>query len=89
MHPARDEVGLLGDDVAEQLERRDVRTGGLGQVPGDGVVDEAPEQVDVAGGGGVLERTDPQVAGGDAGQHCAGQHAGVACDALAGGDHGE
>ena len=36
--------------------------GRAGIVPGDRVVGEAPQQVDVAGGRGVLEAADPQVA---------------------------
>ena len=88
-HPSGHEIRLTVHHVPEQLECRDLAVGGVGQVPGDGVVDEAPEQVDVARGGRVLERADAQVAGGDAGEHGAGQHARVASDALTRGDHGE
>ena len=46
---------------------------GAGVVAGDRVVGQAPQQVEVAGRGGVFEAAHPQVAGGDAGQHRAGQ----------------
>ena len=42
-------------------------------VPGDRVVGEAAQQVDVAGDRGVLEAADPQVAACDAGEHRPGQ----------------
>ena len=36
------------------------------------MVGEAPQQIDIPGGRRVLEAADPQVAAGDAGEHCAG-----------------
>ena len=46
---------------------------GVGVVPGDRVVGEPAQQVDVAGGPGVLEAAHPQMAAGDPGEHGAGQ----------------
>ena len=58
---------------------------GAGIVAGDRVVGEAAQQVDVAGGPGVLEAAHPQVAARDPGQHGPGQQ-GLAAH-LASGRH--
>ncbi len=50
-----------------------VGVGCLGIVTRDRVVGQASQQVQVGGGGGVLEAPDPQVAAGDAGEHGARQ----------------
>ena len=68
-HPLRDQRRLGGDDRLEEREVRVLGVGGLGVVPGDRVVGEPAQQVGVAGGAGVLEAADPQVAARDPGQH--------------------
>ena len=55
---------------------------------GDRVVGDAAHRGGVEMRGRVLERAHPQVAGGDSGEHGAGQH-GVAYDRIAGGHHRE
>ena len=61
---------------------------GAGVVPGDRVVGEAAQQVDVAGGPGVLEAADPQVAARDPGEHGSRQQ-GLAAHRAPGRHHGE
>ena len=86
--PARDQIGLAGDDAFEQrvigaLGLRHVRI-----VPGDDVVGELAHAVGVAARGEELEGADADVACGHAREHGAGQH-GLALNALAGGHRGE
>ncbi len=61
---------------------------GAGVVPGDRVIGQPPQQIEVAGGGGELEAAHPQMAGGDAGQHGARQRR-LALHPLARRDHGQ
>ena len=73
------------------FEQRAVGTLGLRSVrivPGDDVVGERAHASAIAARGEELEGADADVAGGDAGQHRAGQR-GLAEDRLAGGDGGE
>ena len=67
-HPSRQQRRLDGDDRFEQREVGALGRRGGGMVPRDRVVGEAPQQVDVARGRGVLEAPHPQVAAGDAGE---------------------
>jgi hypothetical protein len=80
--------GLRGDHALEQREvgvvgRRRVRV-----VPGDRVVGEPAQQVDVAGGARVLEAADAQVAAGHPGEDRPRLHR-LAAHRPAGRDHGE
>ena len=72
-HPPGHQRGLDGNHRLEQCETRVFGLRGAWMVPGDRVVGEAAQQVDVAGDRGVLEAADPQVAACDAGEHRPGQ----------------
>ena len=85
---SRDQRRLGGDDRLEQGEVGVLRVGGRGVVARDRVVGEAPEQVEVVGGPGVLEGADAQVAARHPGQHGAGQH-GLALHGATGRHDGE
>ncbi len=93
-HPPREQGGLAFDHGGEQREGSLVG-GGLGEVgvvTAKGVVGEGAEGgavIAVGDGGGPFEGAHADVAGGDAGEHGAGQGAGLAPHLLAGGDDGE
>jgi hypothetical protein len=80
--PARDQLGLPGDDAFEQRVIRALGLGDVRIVPGDDVVGERSHAVGVAARGKELEGADADVACGDTGEHCAGQH-GLTLHALA------
>ena len=86
--PLRDEASLSPDYAFEQPTVGMRRLRGFGVMAGEGVVGEDTYAFGVAAGGEVLEGADAGVAGGDAGEDCAGLD-GLAHDALAGGDGGE
>jgi len=83
-HPLRDQRRLRGDDGVEELHSG----GRVAVMPGDRVIGQPPQEVDVSGGSGVLEAADPQMAAGDPGEHGAGQQ-GLAPDRAAGRHDGE
>ncbi len=91
-HPVGDERGLAGDDRGEEGTDGRGGFGGVGVVAGDGVVGEDAEVFDVGlavlRAEEVLEGSDADVAGGDAGEDGAGQGR-FAEDGLAGEDGGE
>ena len=87
-HPPGDQRRLNGDDRLEQRQVGALGGRGAGVVAADRVVGQAAEQVDVAGGRGVLEAADAQVAAGDPGEHGAGQQR-LAVDRSPGRDDGQ
>ncbi len=74
--------------ASNKCERGGVAGRRVGVVACDRVVDQAAKQVEVAGGAGVLEAADAQVARGDPGEHRSGQHR-LALDRTAGRHHGQ
>ncbi len=92
-HPLRHERRLHGHDVIEQCERSVVSLSGIGNVAGDCVTGEPPEEFAVPARRRELERAHPDVAGRDPGED-SGRNVGDAAvdlpqDRLAGGHHGE
>ena len=69
----RDQRRLGGDHRIEQCQVRVLGGGGVGVVPGDRVIGQPAQQVDVVGGPRVLEAPDPQVAARDPGENRSGQ----------------
>ena len=86
--PACDEIGLARDHAFQQRMIGPVGIGYLRIVPRDHVIGEPPHAFGVAARREILERSDPDVAGGDAGEDRAGQQR-LAHDVLAGHDRGE
>ena len=74
VHPLRHQRRLARTHGLEQGQRGALALRCRRVVPGDGVVGEPTQQVEVAGGAGVLEAAHAQVAAGHAGEHGAGQH---------------
>ena len=86
--PARDQIGLAGDDAFEQRMIGALGLGDIRIVPGDDVVGELAHALGVAARGEELEGADADVARRHAGEHGTGQH-GLALNALAGGHRGQ
>ena len=74
--------------ASSKREVRIVGIGGRGVVPGDRVVGQAPQDIEFACGRDVFEAADPQVARGDAGEHCTVEHR-LAVHRASGGDDGQ
>ena len=88
LHPARDERRLARRDRLEECEIRPWRGDELRIMPLDHVIGEQPQRLSILPCREILECADADVAGGDAGQHRARQHA-VASHFLAGRDCGK
>jgi hypothetical protein len=87
-HPLRHQPRLRSHHRVEQREGWQARISGCRVEASDRVVAEAPQQVAVAGRGGVLEAADTQVAARDAREHRAGQEV-VPLHGTSGRDHGQ
>ena len=85
MHPARDQQGLAFQDGLKQRQSGPLGVAGLGEVTINDVVGKTFDGFLVAARGEILEGSDPDVAGCDAGQHSSGQLA-VAINRFAGRD---
>lgn len=88
-HPMRDELGLGGDDAFEEGEGGVGCVGCFGVVAVDGVVREGAEGIVVFAGSEVLEGSDAEVAGGDAGEDAAHDVAFLAIDCFTRGNGGK
>ena len=88
MQPARDQRRLPRDHLLQQRAVGLRRRRGRRVVPGDGIVGQQPHPLHIAAGGEILEGADAEVAGGDAGQHGAGER-GFAPHRLAGRHRGQ
>ena len=66
LHPSGDQFGLRGDDLLIERNIRVLRLGSLGIVPGNDMVGEHLQAVDVTARSKELERADADVAGCDA-----------------------
>ena len=86
--PARDQFGLARDHALQQRVIGALGVGRLRVVPGDDVIGQPPHALGIAARGEILEGSDPDVAGGDAGQDRARQRR-LAQHALAGRHGGE
>ncbi len=86
--PARDQIGLSRDHALQQRVIGALGCSRIRIVPGDDVIGEPPHALGIAARREILEGSDPDVAGGDPGQHRAGQQ-GLAHHALAGHHGGE
>ena len=71
--PARHQIGLPRDHGFEQRAIGPLGIGGVRVVPGDDVIGQPPHALGIAARREILEGADADVAGGDAGQHGAGQ----------------
>ena len=87
-HPLRDQRCLGCDHAIEQCKVGTLSRRGVGVMPGDRVVSEATQEVDITGGPSELKTTDAQVTGGDPGKHGTWQHR-LAVDRATRGHHGQ
>ena len=69
MHPARDQQGLAFHDGLKQRQAGPLGIAGIGELAIDDVVGQTFDGFQIAARGEILEGSDADVAGCDAGQH--------------------
>lgn len=89
VHPASNQTGLTFDDGGKQSESGSVGGCELRVMTIEGIVCDRQESLIVLMSSGPLEGANADVAGGNAGQHGAGQGSLAADDVFAGGGNGE
>ena len=84
-----DQIRLGSHDRLQERHIRSERVGGFRVVPGNGMLGELSQGVDVVPREKILKGPDANVAGGNAGEHRAGERPFLAHDSFAGRHSGE